>query len=399
MSKIALVLKQGVVGQKSKVFRLTIARFLYGLLVLVSAGVVLLSVTPQGHALTKTILFLPQILPGLPFKPQTLVTRTPVREEVYYPTANGEGFADLYIPGSGSKHSAVLLFLGVNPAGRDDSRVVGLAEALARSGVVVMIPSSETMTQRRIAPQEVDNLVYAFQFLRDHEKVNPDSVGMGGFCVGASLSTVAAEDPRIRDNVRFINFFGGYYDAFDLLKSVASENRFYGDHSDRWTPNHLSVEVVTTHLIEGLGDDHERELLKSVFLNGDTDAKIDFSSLSDESSAVYALLSGPDLEEVDGLVQQLPKETIESLRFISPGTRIGDLKAKVLIMHDREDNLVPSDESRRLADAVGKDRGVYFTEFSFFEHLDPTQSVSPTEFASESFKLFLHMYNVMREFS
>ena len=33
---------------------------------------------------------------------------------------------------------------------------------------------------------------------------------MGGFCVGASSATVAAHDSRIREQVKFVNFFGGY---------------------------------------------------------------------------------------------------------------------------------------------------------------------------------------------
>ena len=143
-----------MLGKIARVDRRTITQILSVLTLALSIAVVLLAVTPQGHAIVRTALFLPQILHTLPIKPQSLVTRSPTREEVHYPIANGQGLADLYIPGSGSNHSAVLLFLGVSPAGRDDPRVVGLADALARSGVAVMIPWSETMTQRRIALED-----------------------------------------------------------------------------------------------------------------------------------------------------------------------------------------------------------------------------------------------------
>ena len=68
-------------------------------------------------------------------------------------------------------------------------------------------------------------------------------------------------------------------------------------------------------------------------------------------------------------------------------------------MHDREDALVPSEESRRLANALPAENEAYHTEFSLFQHLDPTRPVSPPVYVKELWKLYLHMYNVLREFS
>ncbi|MCH7786883.1 MAG: hypothetical protein IIC22_05170 [Chloroflexi bacterium] len=373
------------------------ALIVVGLLVL--SFVILVAATPQGRAGVRTALLIPQLLPGIPIKPQEWVVGDPTRREVTYPLSSGSGVADLYVPASGETHSGILLFLGVNPAGRDDPRVVGLASGFARAGIVVMIPWSDTMTQRRIAPEEIDNLVRAFQYLRTLDVVDPDRVGMGGFCVGASLSAVAAQDPRIRDDVRFVNFFGGYYDVQDLIKSVVTRSRFYEDSAESWNPDRLSVEVVTTHLIEAVSDPEERMALSERFLYKNSETSIDIDGLSTEGRAVYRLLDGPSLKEVDGLIEQLSAEALENMRLISPRTNIDNLKARVLIMHDREDALVPAEESRRLAEALGENRNTYYTEFSLFQHLDPTRSVSPPVYAREAFKFFLHMYNIIRELS
>ena len=376
-----------------KILRRTL--IVVGLLILVF--VILVAVTPQGRAGVTTALLIPQLLPGIPIKPQEWVVGDPTRREVTYPLASGSGVADLYVPASGETHSGLLLFLGVNPAGRDDPRVVGLASGFARAGIVVMIPWSDTMTQRRIDQGEVDNLVRAFQYLRTLDVVDPDRVGMGGFCVGASLSAVAAQDPRIRDDVRFVNFFGGYYDVQDLIKSVVTRNRFYEESAESWNPDRLSVEVVTTHLIEAVSDPKERMALIERFVNKSSET--DIEGLSTEGRAVYRLLDGPSLEEVDGLLGQLSAKALENMRLISPRMNIDNLKARVLIMHDREDALVPAEESRRLAEALGDNRNTYYTEFSLFQHLDPTRPVSPLVYAREAFKFFLHMYNIIRELS
>ena len=355
--------------------------------------------TPQGRTTVRTALFLPQILPGFPIKPMEWVTGSPSRQEVSFPLAAGNGVADLYVPSGEGKHSAVLLFLGVNPAGRDDKRIVGLAEGLARAGIAVMIPWSDTMTQRRIAVEEIDNLVMAFQYLRGLDIIDPDKVGMGGFCVGASLATVAAQDPRIAADVKFVNFFGGYYDARDLIRSVVTHSRYYGDVVEPWEPDSLSVEVVYSHLIEGVSDLEDRELLASRFIAGNRETVVEIEALSPDARAVYALLTRPAPEDVDRLLGQLSPDSLAVLRTISPSTNIDQLQARVLIMHDREDDLVPAEESRRLADALPDANDPYYTEFSLFQHLDPTKPVSPPVYVKELFKLFLHMYNIIREMS
>ena len=360
-------------------------------------GLFLTVATSQGHAAVRTALFLPQIVPTVPVKPQTWVTGTPSRTNVRFPTATGEGKADLYTPAGKDTGSAILLFLGVNPAGSDDPRVVGLAEALARTGAVVMIPWSDRMTRKQVETEDVDDLVRAYQYLLAHDRVNPERAGMGGFCVGASFVTVAAADRRIRDDVKFINFFGGYFDAQDLVASVTSKSRFSGNDVEAWSPDKLSRDVVAAHLIDGLSNPDEAALLRSVFITNEVvldDSAI--ASLSIEAQSVNRLLSGVDLREARSLISRLPDRMREDLDAISPKSAVADLAARVLIMHDREDRLVPSEESRRLAEALSEHGDVYHTEFSLFDHLDPTRTVSPLVYVKEMFKLYMHMYNVLR---
>ena len=358
---------------------------------------VALALTPQVRTATHTLMLVPQLLTVLPVKPQQWFVGEPSRRPVVYASGDKLEEADLYLPPGRGKHGAVLLFLGVNPAGKDDARVVNLAKGLARAGLVVMIPWSDRMTQQRVSFEEVENLVAAFRHMQTLEEVDPARAGMGGFCVGASLAAVAAQDERIRDQVKFVNFFGGYYDARDLVKSVVTESRFYGDDSQAWAPDSLSVDVVTTHLVEAVPDPDERTLLSARFQDGSAAAAVDDAALSTEARVVSALLSGPTLDEADDLLAKLPERTLAELAAISPSKGIDQLSARTLIMHDRQDELVPSEESRRMADAMRAAGDFYYTEFSFFKHVDPTRPASPAVFARESFKLFLHLYNVLRE--
>ena len=377
--------------------RLPWGRIVRVVLALLILGVVLVAVTPQGRTGLKTALFIPQTLPGLPVRPQGWFTRTPIKEEVSYPLASSIGVADLYRPPGDGPYPAVLLFLGVNPAGRDDPRVVRLADGLARSGMVVLIPWSESMVEKRIEVEGVDNLVHAFQYLRDLEMVDPSGVGMGGFCVGASLAAVAAEDPRINQSVAFVNFFGGYYRLVDLVVAISSRQSVYGDTVEAWEPDSLTQEVFTAHLIKGVADVEDRETLTRIFVGRDAGARQRAGELSPHGQIVFRLLDGAtSVAEARQLVSQLPAEVQREMEALSPETYIDRLEARVLIMHDREDDLVPAEESRRLADALRERGNVYYTEFSFFQHVDPTRGVSPLTYARELGKLFLHLYSIMR---
>jgi pimeloyl-ACP methyl ester carboxylesterase len=160
----------------------------------------------------------------------------------------------------------------------------------------------------------------------------------------------------------------------------------------------LSKRVVTTHLIEGLSNAEERALLTRVFVTKDAalgDEAIE--ALSPEAKVVNRLLGGVPLDEARILADQLPDSVIATLHAISPISKIEDLEARVLIMHDRQDRLVPSEESRRLAEDLADRGGVSHTEFSLFQHLDPTRPVSPPVYVRELFKLYMHMYRVLRE--
>ena len=113
-----------------------VRRALIALAVAVLVFVLLIVVTPQGRAAFRAALFIPEVLPDLPVKPQSWFSREPVLEEVAFDTASGPGVADIYRPGGDGRHGAVVFFQGVVPGGRYDPRIVALGKGLARSGMV-----------------------------------------------------------------------------------------------------------------------------------------------------------------------------------------------------------------------------------------------------------------------
>jgi hypothetical protein len=77
---------------------------------------------------------------------------------------------------------------------------------------------------------------------------------------------------------------------------------------------------------------------------------------------------------------------------------VSSIEADVLVMHDRADSLVPSWESRLLAESLMEyDVEVRHTESSLFDHVDPTQDLGPIERVRELAKLYGHLYAIVRQ--
>ena len=357
--------------------------------------------TLQGRAFVKSALFIPQVLPDIPVRPLEYVTKTPIREKITFTTlAADKASADLYLPKGENSHPAVVFFMGVVPPDRDESRIVALAEGLARTGMVVMIPWLETQHQNRIVEKDIESLVDAFIYLENHPRVKLGKIGMGGICTGASMSIVASQDLRINDRVSFVNSFAGYYDAADFIVATAAKTRFDEVSTTRWNPDSLTQNLITTHIVDGAFD-KDQVILNRIIKTGEWTQQ-DSDDLSSSGRAVLTLISGPNVDAAREAITSLNSRTTQFLENISPSTNIDNLKAEVLLMHDSSDKLVPPEESRRFAKAIESNgRRVYHTEFSLFQravqvHMDDSKGLNTLDFLKQAGKLYIHMYNVMR---
>ena len=361
--------------------------------------ILLITTLEQGRSGWKAALFIPQILPDIPFRPLEYVSKKPVRQEIQFSTENGLKTADMYLPDDEGEYPAVIFFMGIVPPDRDEERVVMLAEGLARTGMIVFIPWLETQHSSRMVPEDIESLVDSFLFLEKHPLVDPQRIGYGGICTGASMATVAAQSPRINEKVSFVNSFAGYYDAFDLVTAAMSETRFSDNGRLPWKPDHLTRKLIVTHLLEGL-DESDRTILDRIQIDGSWNNN-QLNRLTGHGQAVLTLISAPTYEEAVLSIQGLSEKTRTFLEEVSPSTNISSLKASVLLMHDYHDRLVPSEESMRFAQEVRELSGhVYHTEFQLFQnavqvHMDEESSMGIFNFTKEAFKLYRHMYRIM----
>ena len=320
-----------------------------------------------------TAAFVGEMLPG-PVKVQHLLTPEPHRMTTTFLQHDGTlGEAEVFVIQDGKKRAAVLIFLGATPHGTDDPEVVKLGWALARTGFAVMFYWSDTMgLEARLAAGEIPNVVAAFEHLARQPYVDPDRIGLAGFSVGASYAMVAAADPRISGDIAFMNSFGGYYDAADLLVQIAAGRTLDGVSETPWEVDEITEKVFTNTLLASAA----------------SDAGDDF-------------LAGADsITETRRLFDALPAGFRSDVDAVSPSRYIGDWNNETVIrvMHDRGDAIIPVGESQRLVAALQRERPdieVYYTETDIFRHVIPDAERDWKSLLTGAWQVCRHMYHII----
>ena len=242
---------------------------------------------------------------------------------------------------------------------------------------------------------EPGRLVEAFLYMEGLDYVDPERVGRGGFCVGASLALVAAADPAIRERVDFVNAFGPFFDAEALTLQAVSRTVEYNGERSPWQPHRRTLQFLATELIEKLDSASDVRIMKHHYLDQEEPTPADPETLTPQGRIAARFLDGVQPDEARTLYEMLPTAFGEDLSRISPSTYVDGLRARLLILHTRDDQYVPAAESRRLLDATRDRLEVRYTEFIGFDHLLPDED-NVIMRLREAFVLYRHMYSILR---
>jgi acetyl esterase/lipase len=378
-------------------------------LVLLVVAVVAVAWEPSRVAI-QTAALLPNLLDAGP-KPLNLISEAPQRTSVPYRAAVSGAdpdLAELWLPSWASAErpaGAMLLVFGVNNLGRNHPVIERVADGLARTGVAVLVPDSRTLLDGRLEVGEIDGVVRAFEFVAGRPEVDRSRVGIVGFSVGGSLALLAAGDPRIAGQVRWVNAFGAFADASTYLAAVATHAYRGSDGAAvPWTPAPLVREVYWRFLLDQIGDERDRLILDAAFADAilvadrpSPDASLRRSLETDAARFVHDLLTARALEDAEVAIDALPAGALAFIDAISPVRHLDDIRADVHLMHETEDHHVPFVESRALASAlVPSGRLAAHTEFRLFDHVQP-DDLDLMAAAPELVKLLLHVRTLMEE--
>jgi hypothetical protein len=252
--------------------------------------------------------------------------------------------------------------------------VVWLARHLARIGFVVLVPDLPGLRSWRAREADVDDMVDSFRYLPTLSPgLRLDRLGLMGFSYGAGPTVIAATDPAIAAQVRFVISFGGYFDLVDVIRFVTTGHFAWEGHGGHLQPSpHARGRFLLANL-DLLHEARDQEILGAAgkaLAGGDWRAGVCSDGLSPWGAALYALLMNTDPEQVGALIGRLDPRIRKRIAYLSPSRVIGRLQAHLVIIHGIEDDYIPCSESLRLAAAAPRKDQVHLALTRLIRHVD-----------------------------
>ena len=305
------------------------------------------------------------------------VTPKPQRTNIAYRVGDRAGVADLYEPGQ-PIGAGLVLVPGFTPHGKDDPRVVDLAFSLARARFLVLVPDVPGSREMRVRLADARGIADAAIHLATMEATGgQEGVGILAISYAVGLAVLASLQPDAQDKVRFLVSLGGYYDARDVVTFITTGVYREPSSGERRSKRPLPAAkwIFLASNINTLSDPDDRTALATMAKRRirwrAAPIKDLAARLGPEGRSLYELLMNTDPERVQGLIDRLPPAAYQQLQSLSlRNVDLSHLSGRLILIHGREDTMIPYTESLALKAAVGNAELFIIDGFS---HIDPSE--------------------------
>lgn len=283
----------------------------------------------------------------------------PPPAELPWRDADGEHAGDLYLP-DGCARAALALVGGLTPYGKDDPRLSGFARDLARAGFAVYVPDMPSLRGQRPGAVTVAETEAVLRRLAGVARTAGQpriAVAAISFAVAPVIRAVAA--PDIGDSVALVVGIGGTYDLDAVIAFFTTG--FYRDGADgEWqhsVPNAYGKWLFLMVNAGRIGDSGDRALLGEIARRKLADPLADVDDLAgrlaSEGRAVYALVANPDPLRTPDLIAALePWRGPDHAALDLDRYDLKGLAPRFVLIHGRDDTIIPYTESEALARAL-----------------------------------------------
>ena len=273
---------------------------------------------------------------------------------------------DYYLP-SGKAVSTVVVIPGMSVLGREDPRIINLAEALAAAGCRVLIPEFHGIRNLEIGRQQPEKVQQQLETLVADRYLIPDEMfSIMAVSFSGIFALRAACSKHLGHRIVALCLIGGYYDIDTVCSFLVTANR-----SDPYG----RLLVLRSYYKEIEPESRAFHRILDRCLKECVDQKYGWNAhraldASDPlENRIYRLLT-------DNLEREMFRKKITtSLDQSWSGYRTQlDFvckKTPVLLIHGRDDRVIPAGESRRLARRLGDRKiPVYLCITRFLSHGD-----------------------------
>ncbi len=281
---------------------------------------------------------------------------SPPGEPVTYERGGHQRFGDLYRP-EGVPSGAVVLVPGAAAEGSTHPALVAFAQGLARAGFAVLVPDLPNLRMLHVRASDAVAIADAVRFLAEGAG-RGHAVGLVAISYSVGPAILAALDPGIAGRVGFVLAIGGYYDSEAMVTFLLTGHR-RDPETGAWQPAQVHPYgrwVLGRSDAALVPDETDRQLLSAIADRRwlDPNAPIDDLEphLGPGGRAVLALMRNRDPARVPALLAALPEPVRRNLDGLN--LRHHDLSAlqgRLIVVHGRDDTIVPYTQSLALAAA------------------------------------------------
>jgi dienelactone hydrolase len=286
------------------------------------------------------------------------------------PSRHGTLRVRLYLP-EGSARQTIVLVPGVHGEGFNEKRLVGFAQTLAADGIAIVSPNLTDLARYQVTPRTTDMIEETVAWVSGDERLNtPDDIGIMGISFGGGLAIVASGRPAIRQRIGAVVSFGGYGDFARVVKYLCTGILADGT---RVPPHDYGVVVILLSAVERLVPQPQVEALRAAiltFLNASHIAMSDKAAgeaeferarqleaaLPEPAAAYMHWVNTRNVAEMGAKLLPLVS-AMASDPSLSP-ERSPSPAAPVFLLHGSDDNVIPADETIRLAAHLRRDTQV-----------------------------------------
>jgi pimeloyl-ACP methyl ester carboxylesterase len=279
--------------------------------------------------------------------------------------------ADLYEPNQPVGGNLVLV-PGFTPHGKDDRRVVAFAQSFARARFRVLVPDVPGARLMHVGLEDARIITDAATYLSDQYPIDGKSgtsLLAVSYAVGPTI--LAAIDPRLKNRVDFLVGIGGYHDT-EAVTTFVTTGHFREPGAEDWMVTQPDAAAKWFFLKGNIGrlpNPIDRAALSEM-----AERKLGQSNASTEDLArrlspnalpIYELLNNTAPERTEELVAALPDMVKSGMSDLTlKGRDLTRLEGKLILIHGREDTMIPWTESMALAATVADTQLFLIDSFS-----------------------------------
>jgi hypothetical protein len=296
--------------------------------------------------------------------------KAPVETAVTWTVEGRAGSGDLYMPAERVK-GRMLFIPGLVADGRRDPRVIAFAQSLARAGFVTLVPQTAAFDGLKASPADITTVSDAAMYLSasDIAGVKDTKVAIAALSYMSGPSILAAARPPLNTRISFVFFIGPYYAMTDMVRFVTTRKYRLHDN-DPWreaAPAPYATWAFLKANAEGIDDAEDRRIITDIaewkLRDDTTDVSGMAAMLRADGKALYALITNRDPDLVAQLITALPPRLRAGLDALDPSKQdLSGFQGEAILIHGRDDPLIASVESEKLAVALGSRAHLYVLE-------------------------------------